>query len=195
VEALSGPNFGPVSFSIEAGKCLCLSGPSGAGKTIILRAIVDLDVHRGEVMLGNQACSLMTGPAWRKRVGYLPAHSSWWYETAAPHMPAVDSSALDSMGFEKDILDKPISRLSTGEQQRLALLRLLENKPEVLLLDEPTASLDVANVNLVESLVEKYRTQHKVAVLWVSHDKEQTRRVATGQIRIEQGQFAGETSW
>jgi ABC-type iron transport system FetAB ATPase subunit len=195
VTGLAGPNFGPIEFSVEQGQCTCLSGPSGAGKTILLRSIADLDVHQGEVMIGADTCQSMSGPVWRQRLGFLTAHSSWWLETAGAHMLAVDEDALASLGLDKSVLNKPIAQLSTGELQRLALLRLLTNTPEVLLLDEPTASLDQENVARVETFIKQYQTRHNAAVLWVTHDHDQVKRVATGRLTIEQGRLTGESSW
>ena len=71
-----------------------------------------------------------------------------------------------------------VSRLSTGEKQRLALVRLLQNQPRALLLDEPTASLDTTNIGHMEQLVLDYCKNQQVPVLWVSHDSEQLGRVA-----------------
>lgn len=81
------------------------------------------------------------------------------------------------------------TRASTGERQRLALLRLLSNRPEALLLDEPTAALDPKNVAAVETLVADYRREHQVPVLWVSHDPEQIARVANRHFRVEDGRL------
>jgi putative ABC transport system ATP-binding protein len=71
----------------------------------------------------------------------------------------------------------PISRLSTGERQRLALARLLALRPQVLLLDEATANLDPSNRDRVEDLIQYYRREQGAAVLWVSHDPDQRRRL------------------
>ncbi len=195
IKALAGPGFGPIDLEIDAGQCVCLSGPSGAGKTRLLRSIVDLDEHQGRALVNGKIASSMSGPRWRQRVGLLPAHSHWWFETVAEHLPEAAPAALEALGFDKGVLDKPVTRLSTGEQQRLALIRLITNKPEVLLLDEPTASLDRGNVARVESLVTQYRLRHNVAVLWVSHNEEQIKRVASRQLKIDQGQLIGAESW
>ena len=124
---------------------------------------------------------------WRRQVGYLPAESHWWDDTVGPHLARVDESALESLGFGRDVLSWQVTRLSTGERQRLALLRLLANRPRVLLLDEPTAALDPVSVLRVEGLLAQVRQWHEASVIWVSHDPEQIRRVAGRHYRIERG--------
>lgn len=183
----------PVDLDIAAGELLLLSGPSGSGKSLLLRAIADLDPHAGDSWLGEQACAALSPSAWRRRVGLLLAESGWWAETVGAHFPAATSasSLLASLGFAPEVRDWAVARLSTGERQRLALARLLANRPEALLLDEPTANLDPDNRDQVERLVLNYRQQQHAAVLWVSHDPEQRARLAaaTGarRLRIENG--------
>jgi ABC-type iron transport system FetAB ATPase subunit len=75
------------------------------------------------------------------------------------------------------VLSWSVARLSTGERQRLALIRLLAQGPEVLLLDEATANLDPSNSARVEAIVGAYRGTQSAAVLWVSHDPAQRRRL------------------
>lgn len=85
---------------------------------------------------------------------------------------------LARLGFQPDVLDWDVQRLSTGERQRLALARLLVNGPEVLLLDEATANLDPSNRAQAEQLIDDYRRQRRAAVLWASHDPDQRQRLA-----------------
>lgn len=174
-------HVGPIDFSIAAGACLALSGPSGSGKSLLLRALADLDPHEGEVLLDGEAQSSMSGPAWRRRVGYLPTESAWWAPLVGGHFPGDVPAEL---GFEPDVAGWEVARLSSGERQRLALLRLLAREPEGLLLDEPTANLDGESAQRVEALLERYRAEHDAAVLWVSHDAEQRARVAGGEIAL-----------
>ena len=179
---------GPLSLSVEPAECVSLMGASGSGKTLLLRALVDLDEHEGDVSLDGARCSDVAAPAWRRRVGMLPAESAWWAETVAPHFPKTyDGAKLEGVGLDASILDAAVERLSTGERQRLALARVLANEPEALLLDEPTASLDSANIERAEALIAAYRTETSAAVLWVSHDREQAARVASRHARLQDG--------
>ncbi len=163
----------PINLEIAAGQCITIAGPSGCGKTQLLRAIADLDPHQGEVQLNGMAQEAIPAPQWRCQVGYLPAESAWWREQVGDHFTDPDPKLFESLGFTLAWLEREVSRLSTGERQRLALLRLLNNKPKVLLLDEPTANLDQTNAQQVEQLIHNYRQIEQAAVIWVTHDQSQ----------------------
>jgi ABC-type iron transport system FetAB ATPase subunit len=189
IKGLKANGIGPLDLEVAAGECVCLSGPSGSGKSLTMRALADLDPHEGELRIDDQTSAVMSGPAWRKRVGMLPAESHWWYDTVMEHFPKNDGQYLTAVGFSDEAMEWEVSRLSTGEKQRLALARLLANEPDVMLLDEPTAALDKDNVARVEALIEEYRKQHGAAVIWVSHDPEQIARVSGRQFRLEKGRW------
>ncbi len=183
VEKLSFLDKGPYSFTLEAGKTLGLSGLSGIGKTQMLRALVDTIPHTGEVYLGEYPCSGLEAPLWRKLVALVPADSVWWYDRVGEHFPASSPTSplpgwLDQLGFPGAVLQWQISRLSTGERQRLALLRALTTEPNVLLLDEPTSALDAYHTNQMEMLIKEYQQMHDAPVIWVTHDGQQLQRVA-----------------
>jgi ABC-type iron transport system FetAB ATPase subunit len=180
---------GPLDLELRAGECLVIAGPSGAGKTLLLRAIADLDVHDGEVRLDGASACEMKAHLWRQQVGLLPAESQWWAERVGDHFNACDEKLLARLGFSPEVMDWEISRCSTGERQRLSLLRLLQNKPSVLLLDEPTASLDAENVARVEELIGQLRHERDIAVLWVSHDPSQAERIASRRLRMVGGKL------
>jgi len=177
----------PVDLHIDAGELIFISGPSGAGKSLLLRAIADLDPNHGEALIDDQPRASIPAPNWRRQVGLLPAETGWWADRVGMHFatPAADPSGnaslmalLARLGFQPDVLDWDVQRLSTGERQRLALARLLINGPEVLLLDEATANLDPSNREQAEQVIDDYRRQKRAAVLWASHDPDQRRRLA-----------------
>jgi len=184
---------GPVDLTVEAAECICLSGPSGAGKTLLLRAIADLDPHEGTVWLDDRPCEAYPAPRWRRLVGLLPAESRWWYERVGEHMERVPTVWLEALGFTPEVLEWEVRRASSGERQRLALLRLLSNRPRAVLLDEPTASLDPENTRRVEALISRYRRERQAPVLWVSHDPEQIQRIADRRFRLEDGKLLTES--
>lgn len=186
---LASAFVGPLNFEARGAECICISGPSGSGKTSLLRAIADLDVHEGNVLLDGIACNGLRGPEWRRRVGLLPAESDWWYEHVGEHFGAVSEDGFKQLGFDRGVLERKVLRLSSGERQRLALLRLLANEPQVLLLDEPTASLDPKNTRRAEQLVAQYRRRHGAPVLWVSHDPRQIKRVCDRHLRLRAGRL------
>ncbi len=190
VDSLRFLDRGPVDIVVEPSECVSIMGASGSGKTLLLRALADLDPHEGRVCLDDTSCAEVPAPKWRCQVGMLPAESAWWADTLAPHFPQ-DLSAvmLEPFGFEADALTWTIQRLSTGERQRLAIARLLVRGPKVLLLDEPTASLDPDNVDRMETLLTRYRMEHNAPVLWVSHDPEQASRVATRHFELRDGRL------
>lgn len=183
----------PTSFSLSAGECITIQGPSGGGKTLLLRAVADLDPNEGLLSLDGRDRTTMSGPEWRRLVGYLPAEPGWWADTAGQHFSCWPRAlaVVRQLGFSGDAKDWPIARLSTGERLRLALVRALMVGPKVLLLDEPTAALDPASVAMVESLISA-RINAGLAVMWVTHDIEQAQRVAVRRLVVSGGQVREE---
>ena len=183
----------PASLSLSAGECIAVRGPSGAGKTLLLRAIADLDPNDGVVTLEGRDRSTIAGPEWRRLVGYVPAEPGWWADTVGEHFSGWTAAlaVVRDLGFPKEAKAWPITRLSTGERLRLALIRALMVRPKVLLLDEPTAALDPASVASVESLIAA-RVQAGLAVLWVTHDAEQAKRIAHRLLAVSDGQVREE---
>jgi len=184
VTDLTRPGRPAVSFRLGEGELACLSGASGSGKTQLLRALVDLDPNEGSVTLLGVRRESLPPQQWRRRVAFLPAESRWWAATVAEHFADLDAEQLRRLGFDEDVAGWRVERLSSGEKQRLALLRLLANRPEVLLLDEPTANLDAGNIERVEKLVTDYVSAQRASCLWVSHDKRQIARLCERRLEM-----------
>lgn len=184
VEHVSSSLLEKTSFAVNAGECLCISGPSGAGKSLLLRALADLDQHEGQVWLDDTESASIPVASWRRQVAYIAADSQWWYDTVAEHFPADIGDMPSRLGFPGDVMQWQVARLSTGEKQRLALLRALQFRPRVLLLDEPTANMDEDTTARVEKLVLDYMRENDAAVVWVSHSKEQIKRIADAHLQM-----------
>src|SRR4051812_9617900 len=188
VEQLQRLGFGPFDLTVAPGECVGIAGPSGAGKSVLLRMIADLDPHAGTVRLDDRRCADMPAPAWRRLVTYVPAESGWWAETVGEHVAdrAAAAALLPRVLLADEVMGWPVTRLSTGEKQRLALLRALIQQPRVLLLDEPTSGLDPAATQAVERVLGEALARGAAIVL-VSHDAHQTQRLARRRFRMENG--------
>jgi len=182
-------HVGPVNLTVKSGEIACISGASGAGKSLLLRAIVDVLPHEGDVQLDGMHASETSPPVWRKTVGLLPAESQWWFETVGEHFNCKNSELATRLGFSSETWNWSIARCSTGEKQRLALLRLLCNQPAALLLDEPTGSLDPKNTTMVESIIREYANEKQIPVIWVSHSVEQIKRMCSQHYKVEEGKL------
>ena len=192
VTNLVRPGLGPISFSAEAGMCFAVRGPSGAGKSLLMRAIADLDPAEGSVSLDGRDRNMMAAPDWRRQVAYVPAEAGWWGTTVSDHfLTETDETAglITAVGLEPDALDWPVERLSSGESQRLALVRALIRSPTFLLLDEPTSALDDDATIRVEKLLQQ-KMRSGLGLVLVTHSSEQEQRLAKSTLTLEDGKMA-----
>ena len=169
-------------------------GPSGAGKTLLLRAIADLDPNDGACALGDKLRDDMPAPDWRRLVTYMAAEPGWWGDLVGDHFADPDGGRklLPPLKLPEDAMGWALARLSTGEKQRLALARVLERAPSVMLLDEPTSGLDADTTRAVEAVL-KARLTEGAALLFVTHDIEQGRRLARRALFIDAGKVRQES--
>jgi ABC-type iron transport system FetAB ATPase subunit len=195
ISALRRLQVGPIGFTLESGACVSITGKSGSGKSLLLRMIADLDPHDGDATLDGHACSRMPAPQWRRMVSYVAANAGWWEERVAPHFPLDTDfeTLLPSLGIPAEAALWPIARLSTGERQRLALLRALCPANRVLLLDEPTSGLDATSVGLVEALLRE-QLAGGIAIVLVTHDPAQALRMASRHLELRDGQLKERTT-
>jgi len=190
VRGLTRPGLEPLDFELSQGEVLLVSGPSGAGKSLLLRALADLDPNSGELTLRGRLRRATPAPEWRRLVTYLSATPGWWAARVAEHFRPEDrdlaAGMLPRLGLPPEALDWPVERLSSGEAQRLALLRALVQRPAVLLLDEPTGALDAESTARIEGLLRE-RLANGLTILLVSHDRAQGRRLAKRALLVEKG--------
>ena len=180
VRGLTSPLAGPFDLELGPGEAAAISGPSGSGKSLFLRMIADLDPNTGEVELDGVSRAALAAPAWRRKAPYVAAESGWWRDTVAEHfapyrLPAARALA-DRFGLPAELMEGPVQRLSTGERQRLAIVRALVLDPPVLLLDEPTAPLDPEATEMVEAVLRE-RLDGDMSLVLVSHEAKQAGRL------------------
>jgi putative ABC transport system ATP-binding protein len=199
-----------IYLELRAGDRLAIAGPSGSGKTVLLRAIAMLDpVDEGTIHLRGRAIPHEAIPAYRGEVVYLhqrPAliEGSVLKNLERPYSLQVHRTKrfdrnrslelLAGLGRDQAFLDKSARDLSGGEAQIVALVRAVQLDPAVLLLDEPTASLDPAAARCIERLVGRWLEEDAQgrAVIWISHDLEQARRLGTRRLVMQSGRLQPE---
>ncbi len=177
-------------FDLQGGEAVAVTGASGAGKSLVLRGLADLIPNEGEMSLDGVSRAAMSGPEWRKLVTYVAATPGWWAERVEDHFSNLAQAKELAVEFllPEDIFASPVAQLSTGEQQRLVLIRALVQGPKVLLLDEPTSGLDGEATARVEMRLVKF-LQDGGSVLFVTHDKAQAKRLAKRSLHIADGQI------
>jgi iron complex transport system ATP-binding protein len=177
----------PLDLTVPAGTWTCIVGPNGAGKSTLLRAVAGLVRHGGEVLLAGEPLAGMPPRQRARLVGYAPQNpvvpattvteyvllgrTPYHSLLAAPQ--ARDREVVDRSMAELDLTglaDRLLSTLSGGELQRAVLARALAQQPQILLLDEPTASLDLGHAQQVLELVDRLRREHGLTVLSTLHD-------------------------
>jgi NitT/TauT family transport system ATP-binding protein len=173
---------GDIDFEVADGEFLCIVGPSGCGKTTLLKCIAGLlPPTGGEIRLDG---SLVDGPPERMAVVFQEYSRSlfpWMsvrknvaFPLRRKDLPAAEKRerverAIESVGLSA-FLDRYPWELSGGMQQRVAIARALAYEPEILLMDEPFASVDAQTRADLEDLILEVRREYGVTVVFVTHD-------------------------
>jgi len=184
-----------VDLGIGDRQLVAVTGPSGAGKSTLLRLCNRLEVPtRGVVRFRGGNVADLEPRALRRWVGMVFQRPTPFPGSVADNLrvadPGLDDDGcrrlLDAVRLPAGLLDRAAADLSGGEAQRACLARTLATDPEVVLMDEPTSSLDDDNARALEALA-RGLVDAGVSVIWVSHDQGQIIRIADQVVRMERG--------
>ncbi|HTH48214.1 MAG TPA: metal ABC transporter ATP-binding protein [Candidatus Limnocylindria bacterium] len=176
-----------VDFHVPKGQIVALIGPNGSGKTTLLRCLLGLQrPDAGEVRLLGEP----VGSRVLRRIGYVPQRlqidrsfilsvreflalrlkeTRGWFWQRHAHTDALLRAALAEVGVDH-LFDRPLAGLSGGQLQRVLIAFSLLGKPELLLLDEPTAGVDTPGEQDFYGLITEVHRRHKLTIVLVSHD-------------------------
>lgn len=190
-----------ISVHIEAGDFISIIGPSGSGKSTFLKLCSHLiSPTGGSILYKGKDIHEYNPTEVRKSISYCFQTPYLFGDTVIEnmHFPfSIRNVKLDTLRVNDlfsqfkmpaDFLNKEVKNLSGGEKQRIALIRSLLFKPEILLLDEITSALDVDNAEIVENVITSLNKEG-VTILWITHNLEQSRRYANKLLTIEAGEI------
>jgi putative ABC transport system ATP-binding protein len=187
-----------VSFRVMPGEILSIVGPSGGGKTSLLRLLNRLEEpQRGRVIVDGVPAPDIPVADLRRRLGMVFQRPSLFGGTVAdnicygPRLRGecdVDTAdLLTRVGLSESFADRDPEKLSEGEKQRVAIARTLANGPEVLLMDEPTASLDPTATATIEQLTLDLNSRDGLTIVFVTHDLAQAGRLGRRVLLLVEG--------
>ena len=175
-----------IDFEVERDQRIVLVGPNGAGKSTLLKLLAEvLKPQAGVHKLGHNA---KYGYFAQHRAAMLnPAHTVFQEALDTPQRITEQAvrTVLGSFLFRGDDIYKPVKVLSGGEKSRLALVKLLLDPPNLLLMDEPTTHLDLASVDALIVALKQYQG----TLVFISHDVHFIRALSTHVVRVEAGQL------
>ena len=190
-----------ITLDVPEGELLVVIGRSGSGKSSLLRCVNRLDdIESGSILLDGADINALPVTELRRKVGMLFQKSTAFEGSVADNIAygarlqgqeLAREAALRLMNqasLETELADEPASKLSGGQEQRLALARALALSPSLLLLDEPTSALDPIATSRVEEALMKLRAATGLTMIWVSHSIEQARRVGDRVLLLDDGQ-------
>lgn len=188
-----------ISVSIGPGAFISIVGPSGSGKSTFLKLCSHLiSPTKGNIAFKGKNFTDYNPTELRKSIAYCFQTPYLFGDTVAENInfpfsirnvkpdPKRVNELFSAFHMATDFLNKDVKNLSGGEKQRIALIRSLLFKPEILLLDEITSALDVDNTKIAENVIASLNKEG-ITVLWVTHNPEQSRKHANRVLTIEAG--------
>lgn len=182
------------NYTFKAERIYAVLGTSGVGKTTLLRTLNNLTpIDRGRILLQDRDIAALHPAVVRRRVSILFQTPAFVGATVAENLAfarrfgnpnEVDfGTLLERVHLDASFLDRPVTNLSVGQQQRVCLARTLATRPDVLLLDEPTSALDDATAEHILELVREISENERLLTIFVTHRRSHARKL--GQVVLE----------
>ena len=198
-----GPTLRHLNISFPENQITAVIGPSGSGKSTLLRCLNRLwEPPPATVFLDQQDITVLDVLELRQRVGMVMQTAVLFPGTIADNISygprlkgkSISRSGLRDLmqcvGLDPQLMDRAADKLSGGQAQRVSIARVLANEPEVLLLDEPTSSLDPAATRTLEETLGQLRDRLGLTIILVSHSMEQVKRIADLSALLVRGAIA-----
>lgn len=197
-----------LSITVGKGQIVSILGPNGSGKSTLLKALSrNLKPNQGSVYLDGKNLAKLKGKVIARKMAVLPQspqapkdltvrdlveygrypHQSWWQGRSGEDDQCVEWALKETSLM--NMSDRIVSTLSGGERQRVWIAMALAQKPEILLLDEPTTYLDICHQLEIMELLADFNREHKITVAMVLHDINQAARYSDCIVVLQQGQI------
>jgi len=188
-----------LDLKVNKGELVTIMGASGSGKSTLLRLINRLsEADSGIILLNGNDIRSHVPMELRRRIGMVFQVPVTFKGSIRDNLAfgiklwggntGIESLSRDT-GIPEDLLDADAGQLSTGEKQRVCIARALGNQPEILLLDEPTSSLDAVSEQRIEKLLLGLQKERDLTILWVTHEKEQAQRIGGRRLILRDGRL------
>jgi D-methionine transport system ATP-binding protein len=198
-----------ISFEVVAGSRLCLIGPSGAGKTSLLRLLNRLsEPSSGTIYLENQDIRKISVIQLRRQVMLVPqepkllgmtVQEALTYPLKLQHLPQLQiqerlEACRELLHIPTDWLERTEVQLAVGQRQLVAIARALVIQPKILLLDEPTSALDVGIASRVLNVLTDLAQKNNMSIVMVNHQLDMAQLFCTRVLYLQEGQLLQDSS-
>jgi ABC-2 type transport system ATP-binding protein len=190
-----------VSFGVGAGEVVALLGPNGAGKTTTISIILGvLEASSGSVEILGKALAQNRGElsgqmGFAAVYAHVPRNLTVWQNLKifgllynVKNLKGRIKELINEFDLE-ELANRKVGVLSSGEQTRVSLAKAYLNAPKLLLLDEPTASLDPSSAEQIREKIKEYAHKNKAAVLWTSHNMHEIEAVCDRVLFLSHGKI------
>jgi putative ABC transport system ATP-binding protein len=188
-----------LDLKVNKGELVTIMGASGSGKSTLLRLINRLsEIDSGIILLNGNDIRSHVPMELRQKIGMVFQVPVVFKGSVRDNLvfgiklwganTGIETLSMGA-GIPEDLLDADAGQLSIGEKQRVCIARALANQPEILLLDEPTSSLDAVSAQRIEKLLLDLQKERDLTILWVTHEKEQVERIRGRRLILRDGRL------